>query len=42
MPSEFQRLRAQVSWDRLPGKVDALEALLQVEFIIGSHGAHRF
>jgi hypothetical protein len=42
MPSEFQRLRAQVAWDRLPGSVDALEALLQVEFVIGAHGAHRF
>jgi hypothetical protein len=42
MPSEFQRLRAQLSWDRLPGNVDALEALLQVEFIIGTHGAHKF
>ncbi len=42
LPSEFQRLRAQVAWDRLSGGQDALEALLQVEFIIGAHGAHPF
>ncbi len=42
LPSEFQRLRAQLSWDRLPGARDGFEALLTLEFIIGAHGAHPF
>lgn len=42
LPSEFQRLRLQVSWDRLPGGRDGLEALLHLEFGIGAHGAHPF
>ena len=42
LPSEFQRIRAQLAWDRLPGGRDGLEALLQLEFVIGSHGAHPF
>src|SRR5512146_962127 len=42
LPSEFQRLRAQLAWDRLPGSRDGLEALINVEFVIGSHGAHPF
>jgi hypothetical protein len=42
LPSEFERLRAQLSYDRLPGGRDGLEALLQLEFAIGAHGAHPF
>jgi hypothetical protein len=42
LPSEFQRYRVQVSYDRLPGGKDGLEALLHVEFAIGAHGAHPF
>ena len=42
MPSEFQRIRAQVAWDRLPGARDGFEALVHLEFIIGAHGAHPF
>lgn len=42
LPSEFERLRLQVSYDRLPGGLDGLEALLHLEFIIGAHGAHPF
>lgn len=41
-PSEFQRLRLQVGWDRLPGGGGGLEALLHLEFGIGAHGAHPF
>lgn len=41
-PSEFQRLRLQVSHDRLPGGRQGLEALLALEFNIGAHGAHPF
>jgi hypothetical protein len=41
-PSEFQRLRLQGGWARLPGGGDGLEALLAVEFAIGAHGAHPF
>jgi hypothetical protein len=42
LPSEFQRLRAQLAWARLPGGLDGVEALLQAEFAIGAHGAHPF
>jgi hypothetical protein len=41
-PSEFQRLRLQLTYDRRPLAQDGLEALLAFEFIIGSHGAHPF
>ena len=42
LPSEFQRIRLQVSYDRLPGGSDGVEALLHLEFAIGAHGAHPF
>jgi hypothetical protein len=42
LPSEFQRIRLQVSYDRLPGGQEGLEALLALEFGIGSHAAHPF
>jgi hypothetical protein len=41
-PSEFQRLRLQVSYDTRPGGQDGVEVLLGLEFGIGSHGAHPF
>jgi hypothetical protein len=41
-PSEFSRLRLEVSYDRRPRGGDGLETLLALEFIIGSHGAHPF
>jgi hypothetical protein len=41
-PSEFQRVRLQVSYDRLPDGTDGVEALLHLEFGIGPHGAHPF
>lgn len=41
-PSEFQRVRLQVSYDRRPGGDDGVSALLNVEFGIGAHGAHPF
>jgi len=41
-PSEFQRLRLQVSYDKRPGGQDGIEALLALEIGIGSHGAHPF
>jgi hypothetical protein len=41
-PSEFQRLRGQLAWDRRPGGHDGLELLLALEFVIGAHGAHPF
>lgn len=41
-PSEFSRLRLQVSRDQLPGGPSGLEALLGLEFSIGAHGAHAF
>ena len=42
LPSEFQRIRLQVSEDQLPGGRDGLEVLLHLEFAIGAHGAHPF
>jgi hypothetical protein len=42
LPSEFQRVRVEVSYDRLPDDTDAVGALLNVEFGIGAHGAHPF
>jgi hypothetical protein len=42
LPSEFQRIRLQVAYDRRPGGQDGLETLLQLEFGIGAHAAHPF
>jgi hypothetical protein len=42
LPSEFQRLRLQVSYDRRPGGEDGVEAILGFEIGIGAHGAHPF
>jgi hypothetical protein len=42
LPSEFQRLRLQVSYDRRPDGGDGIEAVLALELGIGSHGAHPF
>jgi hypothetical protein len=41
-PSEFERLRLEISRDRLPGGEAAVEAFLNLEFGIGAHGAHPF
>jgi hypothetical protein len=41
-PSEYQRLRLQISYDRLPGGEEGVSALLGLEFSIGAHGAHPF
>jgi hypothetical protein len=41
-PSEFSRLRLQISYDRRPARQDGVEALLALEFAIGAHGAHPF
>jgi hypothetical protein len=40
--SEFQRLRFQAAWDRLPGGANGFEAIALLEFSIGAHGAHPF
>jgi hypothetical protein len=42
LPSEFQRIRLEVSYDRLPDDTDVVSALLNLEFGIGAHGAHPF
>jgi hypothetical protein len=42
MPSEFQRLRLEASYHRLPDDTDGVAALLHLEFGIGRHGAHPF
>jgi hypothetical protein len=42
LPSEFQRIRLQLSQNQLPGGRDGLEVLLHLEFGIGAHGAHPF
>jgi hypothetical protein len=41
-PSEFQRVRLEVSYDWLAAGEDGLSAFLNVEFGIGAHGAHTF
>ncbi len=41
-PTEFERVRLQLSYDRRPLRQDGVEALLGFEFIIGAHGAHPF
>jgi hypothetical protein len=41
-PSEFSRLRLQLSYDRRPDGGEGLETLLALEFVIGAHGAHPF
>jgi outer membrane receptor protein involved in Fe transport len=41
-PSEFQRLRLQLSRDERPGGAGGWGAILQAEFGIGAHGAHPF
>jgi hypothetical protein len=42
LPSEFQRLRLQGGWSRLPDGRDGWEAIFGIEFGIGAHGAHPF
>jgi hypothetical protein len=42
VPSEFERIRFQVSYDRRPGGEDGWEGLVQLEFGVGAHGAHPF
>jgi hypothetical protein len=41
-PSEFQRVRLELSRDLVAGGDDVFTALLNVEFGIGAHGAHPF
>ena len=44
-PSEFSQLRAQLRrnhYERPDGAVTATELLLQLQFVIGAHGAHPF
>jgi hypothetical protein len=44
-PSEFSQLRAQLRrnrYERLDGPVTATELLVQLQFVIGAHGAHPF
>lgn len=40
LPSAYQRLRAQVAWDRLPGGRTGLEVVVHLEFAMGSLGEH--
>lgn len=42
MRSEFERVRLQLSYDRLPDGRDGVEAVLGLEFSVGAHGAHPF
>ena len=44
-PSEFSQVRAQLRrnrYDRPDGAITATELLLQLQFVIGAHGAHPF
>ena len=40
--SEFSRLALQVSRDLRPAGAAGWEAILRLEFVMGSHGAHPF
>ncbi len=45
LPSEFSQLRAQlrrIRYDQPAGPVTATELLVQLQFVIGAHGAHPF
>ena len=41
-PTEFSRLRLQHNYDRPQWRDDFHAVMLNVEFVVGSHGAHRF
>jgi len=41
-PSEFSQLRGEARHRRYAGGIDATEALIQLQFAIGAHGAHPF
>ncbi len=41
-PSEFSQLRGELRRRRYAGGINATEALLQLQFAIGAHGAHPF
>ena len=41
-PSEFSRLRAELRRRRYAGDLTADELLLQLQFLLGAHGAHPF
>ena len=44
-PSEFSQVRTQLRrnrYDRPAGAITATELLLQLQFVIGAHGAHPF
>lgn len=41
-PSEFSQIRGELRRRRYAGGISAHEALLQVQFAIGAHGAHAF
>jgi hypothetical protein len=45
LPSEFSLVRTQLRrnrYDQPAGPVTATELLVQVQFVIGAHGAHPF
>jgi hypothetical protein len=41
-PSEFSQVRGELRRRRYAGGITANEALLQLQFAIGAHGAHPF
>ncbi len=41
-PSEFSQIRGELRRTRYDGAEDATEALIQIQFGIGAHGAHTF
>ena len=41
-PSEFSQLRGELRRRNYAGGITATEALLQLQFAIGAHGAHPF
>ncbi|HMA18802.1 MAG TPA: hypothetical protein VKS03_10220, partial [Thermoanaerobaculia bacterium] len=41
-PSEFSQIRGELRRRRYAGGITANEALVQIQFSIGAHGAHSF
>lgn len=41
-PSEFSKVRLQYNYDRGQAMDDAHSVWLQLEFLLGAHGAHKF
>ena len=41
-PSEFAQLRGQYRFTRFAERINGSELLMQLQFVLGAHGAHPF